>query len=231
MDEILVANFMVFHDVVEARRVRPRHRRRGVGRRLLPPREPGAQAHGLRLDDRLRRLAADARWRRAGGVPDRRLQRRDDRAHRALPAAARPGDLRRRPRRHRARRLRSRPARHPRLDRAALLVLGVRDRVRPDGAGRGPRGAPPGARLPRRRARGHRHGRRVRRRRGAAAAGHRELSRCRPTRPGPAHDRGGGAADRPGARSTRPRASRSAPSCRTSTGTSWPRTSRSSRAA
>ena len=43
------------------RRVRPRHRRRGVGRRLLPAREPGAQADGLRLDDRLRRLAADAR--------------------------------------------------------------------------------------------------------------------------------------------------------------------------
>ena len=90
------------------RRVRPRHRRRGVGRRLLPPREPGAQAHGLRLDDRLRRLAPDARRRRARGVPDGRLQRRDDRARRALPAPARPGDLRRRPRRHRARRLRAR---------------------------------------------------------------------------------------------------------------------------
>ena len=123
MDEILVANFMVFHDAVERRRVRPRHRRRGVGRRLLPPREPGAQAHGLRLDDRLRRLAPDARRRRAGGVPDGRLQRRDDRAHRALPAHARPGDLRRRPRRHRARRLRARPAGDPRLDRAALRVL------------------------------------------------------------------------------------------------------------
>ena len=46
-------------------------------------------------------FAADARRRRARGVPDRRLQRRDDRAHRALPARARPGDLRRRPRRHR----------------------------------------------------------------------------------------------------------------------------------
>ena len=92
------------------RRVRPRHRRRGVGRRPLPPREPGAQAHGVRLDDRLRRLAADARRRRARGVPDGRLQRRDDRARRALPAHPRPGDLRRRPRRHRARRLRAGPA-------------------------------------------------------------------------------------------------------------------------
>ena len=88
--------------------------------------------------------------------------------------------------------------RHPRLDRAALRVRGVRDRVRPDGAGRGARGAPPGARLPRRRARGHRHGRRVRRRRGAPPTGHRELSRGRPTRPGPADDRGRRAADRPG---------------------------------
>ena len=36
-------------------------------------------------------------------LPDRRLQRRDDRAHRALPARARPRGLRRQPRRHRAR--------------------------------------------------------------------------------------------------------------------------------
>ena len=45
----------------------------------------------LRLADRLRRLAADARRRRPRGVPDRRLQRGDDRAHRPLPARARPG--------------------------------------------------------------------------------------------------------------------------------------------
>ena len=90
MDEILVANFMVFHDAVDRGRVRPRDRRRGVGRRPLPAREPGAQAHGVRLDDRLRRLAADARRRRARSVPHRRLQRRDDRARRALPAHPRP---------------------------------------------------------------------------------------------------------------------------------------------
>ena len=92
------------------RRVRPRDRRRGLGRRLLPPREPGAQADGVRVDDRLRRLAADAVRRRSRGVPDVRLQRRDDRAGRALPADPRPGDLRRRTRRHRARRLRAGPA-------------------------------------------------------------------------------------------------------------------------
>ena len=49
--------------------------------------------------------------RRARGVPDRRLQRRDDRADRALPARARPVDLRRRPRGHRPRHVRPRPAR------------------------------------------------------------------------------------------------------------------------
>ena len=64
MDEILVNNFMVFDDVVERRALRPRDRRRGVGRRLLPAREPRAQALRVRLDDRLRRLAADAGRRR-----------------------------------------------------------------------------------------------------------------------------------------------------------------------
>ena len=43
------------------RAVRPVGRRRGLGYRLLPAREPGAEAGPVRLDDRLRRLAADAR--------------------------------------------------------------------------------------------------------------------------------------------------------------------------
>ena len=47
------------------RAVRPLDRRRGVGARLLPAREPGAEASRLRLADGLRRLAADARRRRA----------------------------------------------------------------------------------------------------------------------------------------------------------------------
>ena len=49
--------------------VRPRRRRRGLGRRLLPAREPRAQAVRLRLDDRLRRMAAHARRRRATKPP------------------------------------------------------------------------------------------------------------------------------------------------------------------
>ena len=51
---------------------------------------PELKTAALRVADRLRRLAADARRRRARGGPDRRLQRRDDRADRALPARARP---------------------------------------------------------------------------------------------------------------------------------------------
>ncbi len=50
----------------------------------------------------------------------------------------------------------------PRLDRAALRVLGLRDRIRPDTAGRRARGPASRARLPRRRARRHRHRRRFR---------------------------------------------------------------------
>ncbi len=96
--------------------LRPVDRRRGLGARLLPAREPGAEARRLRLAHRLRRLAADARRRRTRGVPDRRLQRRDDRAHRPLPPGARPRHLRRRPRRHRPGRLRPGPAADPRLD-------------------------------------------------------------------------------------------------------------------
>ena len=79
-------------------------RGRGLGARLLPAREPGPQARRLRLAHRLRRLAADGGRRRPRGLPDHGLQRRDDRAHRALPAAARPRRVRRLPGRHRPRR-------------------------------------------------------------------------------------------------------------------------------
>ena len=57
--------------------VRPVDRRRGVGGRLLPAREPRAEVSRLRVVDRLRRLAADARGRRARGAARDRLQRRD----------------------------------------------------------------------------------------------------------------------------------------------------------
>ena len=47
MDEIMVANFMLFQDIVEER-LRRRDRRRGLGARPLLARTPGAQARGLR---------------------------------------------------------------------------------------------------------------------------------------------------------------------------------------
>ncbi len=106
-----VANFMVFDDVVRDGDVRPRGRRRGLGRRPLPAREPRAQAVRVRVAHRLRRLPADAGRRRPGGAGHRRLQRRDDRAHRPVSADPRPGDLRRRPGRHRRRAVRPRAAR------------------------------------------------------------------------------------------------------------------------
>ncbi len=103
-------NFSVVQDARRRRRLRPRGRRRGLGPGPLLAREPRAQARRIRLDDRLRRLAAHAGRRGARGAAHRRLQRRDDRARRAVPPGARPVDLRRRPRRHRAGRLRSGPA-------------------------------------------------------------------------------------------------------------------------
>ena len=118
------------------RAVRPLDRRRGLGARLLPAREPGAEAGRVRLADRLRRLAALRGRRRARGVRDRRLQRGDDRAHRALPAPARPRRLRRQSRRHRPRRLRARSAGDPRVDGAELRLRRLRHRIRPGRAGR-----------------------------------------------------------------------------------------------
>ena len=116
MDAILVNNFMfsttssrrTHYDLVD--------RRRGLGRRPLPAREPRAQAVRLRLDDRLRGLAADARRRRPRGAADRRLQLRDDRAAGAVPQSPRRVDVRRHGRRHGRRLLRARPARHQGLD-------------------------------------------------------------------------------------------------------------------
>ena len=72
MDEVLINNFMVFSDVVRVGVLRSGHRRRGLGCRPFPAREPRTQAVPLRLADRLRRLVADARRRRPGAVPHRR---------------------------------------------------------------------------------------------------------------------------------------------------------------
>ena len=47
-DEIFCANFMVFHDLVARGAVRRLDRRRGLGGRLLPAREPGAEDRAVR---------------------------------------------------------------------------------------------------------------------------------------------------------------------------------------
>ena len=148
--------------------VRPLDRRRGLGARLLPAREPRAEDRSVLLADGLRRLAADARSRRARGHADRGLQRRDDRADRALPARPRPGDLHRRAGGRRPGLVRPGPAADPRLGRRAVRVQRLRDAGRRSArSGRGPRRA----RLRRGRAGVHRGRRRLRRRRRPAPAG------------------------------------------------------------
>ena len=151
------------------RGVRRLDRRRGVGGRLLPARAPGAQDGAVRVDDRLRRRAADGRGRRARGVPGRRHQRPDGRARRPQPARARPLDLHRRSRRRRRRPARARPAGDPRVDRGALPLHRLRHRPRPR-RGRRPRRAPRRAGLRARREDLHRRRRRLRRRHPPARA-------------------------------------------------------------
>ena len=122
MDEILLSNFMVFHDLVREEQYDLWIGDEAWELDYYLHENPEQKRTPVRLADRLRRLAADARRRRPRGVPDRRLQRGDDRAHRALPARARSGRLRRQPRGHRARAVRVPPARDPRVDRGALLA-------------------------------------------------------------------------------------------------------------
>ena len=230
MDEILLANFMVFHDLV-----RDEHYDLWIGDEAWEldyylHENPEQKRARVRLADRLRRLAADARRRRARGVPDRRLQRGDDRAHRALPAACATG------RSSSATPTTSSPtASAPELPSIrdwtarALLVRRLRDRLRP-GRVRRPRGAARGARLPRRRAGLHRHRRRLRRRRPPAASGDRGVPAGAAARAGAADGRRRRSADRPGSlpRARRARGARAtSTSC---TGTSPPATSRSCRA-
>ena len=183
MDEILLANFMVFRDLV---RDEPYDLWIGDEAWELDyylHENPELKTARLRLPDRLRRLAADARGRRRRGAPDRRLQRRDDRADRALPPRARPRDLRRRP-----------EDVVPRDFGDGLPAIGpwVQEHfdfsgyvLAPDAAPRrptAPRCARSSATATTRRLPGHR--RRLGRRRGAAAPRHRRLPRARARVPG-----------------------------------------------
>ena len=117
-------------------------RRRGLGGRLLPAREPGAQDRAVRVDDRLRGRADDGRRRRARGVPGRRHQRADRRARGAQPAGPRLVDLHRRSRRRRRRgRLGPGLPEIREWTEAALPLHRLRHRLRP-GGGRRPGRAP-----------------------------------------------------------------------------------------
>ena len=207
--------------------LRPLDRRRGLGGRLLPAREPGAEVGGVRLADRLRRLAADGRRRRARGVPDHRLQRRDDRAHRPLPQDPRPRRVRRQPRRRRPQLVRERPAGDPRLDGAALRLLRLRDRLR---ARRRPGEAEGRARVRAARAGLHRHRRRVGRGRAPAPPRDRGVPAGEGERAGAADGRRRRAADRSGEPAAARRARDPRRTCTSSTATSRRATSPSSRA-
>ena len=131
MDEILLANFMVFHDLV-----RDEQYDLWIGDEAweldyyLHENPEQKRAPYVWLTD----FVGGCRCRTAESASrsHRGLQRGDDRAHRALPAAARPRSLRGQPRRRRTRRLRARPAADQRLDPGALRLHRLRDRVRPD---------------------------------------------------------------------------------------------------
>ena len=109
MDEILLANFMVFRDVARAERLRPLDRRRGVGARLLPAREPGAEdapPYGFLTDFVGWLPMAEGGEDEARLTADYNAEMLEHIA--ALPGRARPRDLRRLARRRRAARLRRR---------------------------------------------------------------------------------------------------------------------------
>ena len=229
MDEILLANFMVFHDLVRDEQYdlwigdeaweldyylheNPEQKRAAyvwltdfVG--WLPMPDGGEREAFLTADYNAEMIEHIARFPR---VRDRAIfvGDHDD----IVPDAFGP-DL---------------PA-DPRLDREHYFVLRLRDRVRPRRLRR-PRGVAAGARLPRRRAGVHRHRRRLRRRRAPAAPGDRGV-------PGgqAAASRRCGWWSSPVPASTppscpRPTGSRCAPTSTSSTATWPPATSRSCRA-
>ena len=221
MDEILVSNFMVFADLAENEPFDLWVGDEAWDLDYFLHENPELKRAPVRLDDRLRGLAADAGRRRPRAGPDRRLQRGDDRADRPLPAAAGPGPVRRQPGRRGPGRVRRRPAairdwaeRHydfsgyvTGFDPAAFAD---RDALRAE------LGYRPGEQVCLVTVGGSGVGEDLLRRAvaafpAAAAAG-----------PRAADGRGDRAADRPGRRCPRPTASRCAATCTTCTGT-WPR--------
>ena len=229
MDEILLANFMVFHDVAREENYdlwigdeaweldyylheNPEEKRAAyawltdfVG--WLPMPDGGEREAFLTADYNAEMIEHIARY----------------------PARPRPGDLRREPRRRRRRLVRAGASADPRLDGAALRLRRLRLRLRPCGLRR-PREAPRRARLPRRASRSASSPSAARA--SAAICSGASSTRSRRRRsscPSCAWSSspGRGSTRR---RSPRPTASRCAPTSTTSTGTWPPATSRSSRA-
>ena len=131
MDEILLANFMVFHDLV-----RDEHYDLWIGDEAweldyyLHENPEQKRAAYVWLTDFVGWLPmADGGEHEAFLTADYNAEMIEHIAR--FPRAARPRRLRRQPRRHRPRRLRPRPAADPRLDRAALRLRRLRHRLRP----------------------------------------------------------------------------------------------------
>ncbi len=139
------------HDVRRrrgARAVRPLGGRRGLGPRLLPAREPGAEARALRVHDRLHRHAPHARRAGLGGVQARLGEERRERRPPA-PPSRRARSLHHGGRRGRCprSRVRARPAEHAAVEPRALPLLRLHVPLRPRGVSR-QGGAPARAGLP-----------------------------------------------------------------------------------
>ena len=167
MDEILLANFMVFRDVVRAEDYDLWIGDEAWELDYYLHENPSLKtAPYVFLTDFVGWLPM-AEGGARGGAADRRLQRRDARAHRRAAGRARPRDLRRL-----ARRTSSRTASAtacPRSGRGSRSTsTSAATSSRPTRAAGRPRGAARRARLRPGRARLHRHGRRLGRRRGAA---------------------------------------------------------------
>ena len=111
MDEILIANFMLFHDVVDDEDYDLWIGDEAWELDYFLHENPECKRARIRVADGLCRVAADDRGRRTRGPPYRRLQRGDDRADRPVPACPRPRDLHRQPRGRRTRPLRPRACR------------------------------------------------------------------------------------------------------------------------
>ena len=195
MDEILVANFMVFHDLV-----RDEHYDLWIGDEAweldyyLHENPEQKRAAYVWLTDFVGWLPMpDGGEREAFLTADYNAEMIEHIAR--YPRVRDPGALRRATPTTSCPSLRPRPALDPRLDRGALRLRRLRHRLRP---GRSPTasGCAPSS-ATRRRAGLHRHRRRLGRRRPPAAPGDRGVPGGEAARPGAAHDRRRRPAHRP----------------------------------